>query len=300
MNGGALVVAEVLLIGLPAVALAAEHAVGHGVRRAVDRRAVQRGIAGLALHARALHRLFHLLRNEEGNGRENKRNQRQTRVVGEQHHGVRRQRHAGIEQLGGEFAHALHAVVHVGDRLGHDAARALCLERRPIHAHEMAVQHALHAAVDVVGEAAHIKALDIARPLHHRGDQRVNRDQRRHIGKARLPVQHVDQPAGHAALEQRPGQQPDVIDQPRHGNDQQRRPFRAEIRADPVRTKSRLTHRSPLPQSAGGTRESPRGSLSCICDRACPASRRTPPFPRRPDRRAAIRRPPPRCSPWNS
>ena len=105
--------------------LASEYAIGDGILRSVQRRRAQ--LSGLLLvrRARLLNRLFHLFRRHIGYRRENQAKQRQPPVVPEQHARIRRECYAGIEDLRREFAHALHAVVHVQNGFGHHAALAL-------------------------------------------------------------------------------------------------------------------------------------------------------------------------------
>ena len=217
--------------------LAAVDAIGDGVLRPVERRRAERRRRLFVCRARALHRLFHLLRADIGDGREDHAQQRQMPVVDKQHDDIARQRHAGVEHLGGEFAYALRAVIHIGDGLGHQLARALLFQRAAALADEVRVEHALHAAVDVVGEPAHIKPLDEPRRLHQQRHEDVPRRQRRHRGGRFVSAENIRQTLRQPALKPRPGQQTDVIRQPGKRNQGQRQPLQTEIRRDAVRLK---------------------------------------------------------------
>ena len=185
--------------------------------------------------------------------------------------GITGQRHAGIEDLGGELPHALHAVVHIGDSLGHQLARALLLQRDAALPHQIGVQDALHPAVDVVGKAADIEPLDEPRRLHQQRHRDIDQHQHRHLGGGLVAAQNVGKALGQPPLKPRRGQQAHVID---HGgrHKSQRKPLHAEIGADPVGAE-RLTlpHRPlrlpPFFESAESPRDSP---LWTRCT-ACPA-----------------------------
>ena len=151
-----------------------------------------------------------------------------------------RQRHAGIKDFGGELAHTLDAVVHIGDGLGHQLTGALFFQRNPALAHQIGVEDALHPAVDVVGKAADIKTLDEPRRLHQQGDEDIGQNQQRHLGRWFAAAQDVRQALGQTALEPRGGQQADVIDEARQGHEGQREPLDPEIREHPVRAEGLL------------------------------------------------------------
>ena len=84
-----------------------------------------------------------------------------------------RQRHAGIEDFGGELAHTFHAVVHIGDGLGHQLTGALFFQRSPALAHQIGIKDALHPPVDIVGKPPDIKTLHKPGRLHDKCDNHV-------------------------------------------------------------------------------------------------------------------------------
>ena len=87
-------------------------------------------------------------------------------VVNQQHDCVADHHHAGVKHFGGEFAHSFHTVVHVGNGFRHQFASTFFLQRRAAFAYQIGVQNALHAAVDVVGEAPDVESLDETRTLN--------------------------------------------------------------------------------------------------------------------------------------
>ena len=140
-------------------------------------------MSGLLLKSRAgpLDDDLHFLRDHIGNRRENEANQSQPPVVEEQHACVGQQRHAGIEDFRREFPHALGAVVYVQNSLGHYISGSFLGECPAAFLHQTAVEGMLHPPVYIVGEAAHVEALNIAGDLHHTDGRHIGCDQRQHI-----------------------------------------------------------------------------------------------------------------------
>ena len=234
-HGSLFVKAQGLLVFFHPDLLAAVDAVGHGIPGTVQRSTAQ-GTGGLFIgRTGALHRLFHPCRADIGHGSKKQAQDRQPPVVHQQHDRIARQRHTGVEHLRGELAHSLHAVVHIGDGLGHQLTGPLFFQRCPALPHQIGVQDAFHPAVDVVGEAAHIKAFDEARRLHQQRDCNVGQHQQRHLGSSLTAAQDIRQALGQPTLEPRRGQQTDVIDKARKGHKEQREPLRPEIGENPVR-----------------------------------------------------------------
>ena len=234
-HGSLFVKAQGLLVFFHPGLLAAVDAVGHGIPGTVQRGTAQ-DTGGLFIgRTGTLHRLFHPCRADIGHGSKKQAQDRQPPVVHQQHNRIARQRHTGVEHLRGELAHSLHAVVHIGDGLGHQLTGPLFFQRCPALPHQIGVQDALHPAVDVVGEAAHIKAFDEARRLHQQCDCNVVQHQQRHLGSSLTAAQDIRQALGQPALEPRRGQQTDVIDKARKGHKEQREPLHPEIGEDPVR-----------------------------------------------------------------
>ena len=233
-HGSLFVKAQGLLVFFHPGLLAAVDAVGHGIPGTVQRGTAQ-GTGGLFIgHTGTLHRLFHPCRADIGHRSKKQAQDRQPPVVYQQHDRIARQRHTGVEHLRGELAHSLHAVVHIGDGLGHQLTGPLFFQRCPALPHQIGVQDAFHPAVDVVGEAAHIKAFDEARRLHQQCDRNVGQHQQRHLGSSLTAAQDIRQALGQPALEPRRGQQTDVIDKARKGHKEQWEPLHPEIGEDPV------------------------------------------------------------------
>ena len=276
-HGGGLAIFQRVLIPLRAGVLAAVDAVGHGVLRAVERGGAERASGLFIRRARALHRLFHPRGAYIGYRRKEQAEQREPPVVHEQHHHIADKRHAGIEDLGGEFPHALHAVVHVGDGFGHQLARALLFERRAALPHQTGVKDALHPAVDVVGKAADIKALDKPRRLHEKRDENIAEHERSHVRGTRIPAENIGETLGEPALVPRPGQKADVVYEPRERHEEQRQPFQPEIGADRVRAEALILilHRRTPSLQRFGNAGIPRGSRSWRPCKAYGAMRRT-------------------------
>ena len=234
-HSGALIAAQRLFVALFPRVLAAVDAVGHGIARAVERRGAERGSGLFICRTRALHGLFHPLRADIGNRREDHAQQRQPPIVDEQHHRIAHQRNAGIKNLCGEFAHALRTVVHIGNGLGYPFSRAFVFQFRTAAADQVGIEHAFHATVDVVGKAPHIIPLDEARRLHQQRHGDIRPDQHRHGRGGLIAAQDIGQALCHSALEPRPGEQTNVVDESRQRHKSQRQPFQPEIRADAVR-----------------------------------------------------------------
>ena len=193
-----------------------------------------------------------------------------------------RQRHAGIEDFGGELAHPFHAVVHIGDGLGHQLTGALFFQRNPALAHQIGVEDALHPAVDVVGKAADIKALDKARRLHRQRDHDIGQHQHGHFCRRLAAAQNVGKALGQPALEPRRCQQADVIHKARQRDKDQREPLCFEIGEHPVRAERFiLFHEQPHLLQLSGNAGSPRGSRSWMLCTACSAQRQRQRLPRR-------------------
>ena len=193
-----------------------------------------------------MHRLFHPRRAYVGDRRKQQTQQRQPPIIHQQHHDVTYQRYAGIKNFGGEFPHALHAVVHVGDGLGHQLARTLFFQRGAALTHQVGVQDALHPAVDIIGKAAHVKALDEPRRLHHQRNQHIGQHQYGHGRGGGAAAQNIGQALGQPPLKPGRGQQTDVVDQARNGDQRQRQPFDAEVGADVVRAEVLVILHVPL------------------------------------------------------
>ena len=229
-----------LVLPLPG-AFTAVNAVGHGVLRPIQRGRAECARRFFVGGARTLDVPLHPRRADVGHRRKQQTQDRQTPVVCQKHHRVAHQRHAGVEDLSGEFPHSLHAVVHVGDGLGHQLARALLLQRRPASAHQIGVQDALHPAVDVVGEAADIEPLDKPRGLHPQRDENIGKHQNRHFPGGGISAQNVRKALRQPPFKPWRGKKTDVVDQAGKGHKCQRQPFDAEIRTDPVRAEGFFT-----------------------------------------------------------
>ena len=104
-------------------------------------------------------------------------------------------------------------------------------------ADEVGEEHALHAPVDVVGEAADIESLDEARGLHEQCDGDVSKHEHGHRAESFAPAENVGKALGKLALEPRPREKTEVIDKPRDRDEGERQPLHAEIGADAVGTK---------------------------------------------------------------
>ena len=275
-HGGGLVTFQRILIPLRADVLTAADTVGHGVLRAVERGGAESARGLFIRRPRALHRLFHPRGAYIGYRRKKQTEQREPPVVCEKHDRIAGERHAGVEDLGGEFAHALRAVVHVGDGFGHQLARTLPFERRAALPNQIGVQNALHAAVDVVGKAADVKALDEPRRLHEERDENIAEHERRHALGGPVPAENVGEALGEPPFIPRPGQQADVIYKPRQRHEEQRHPFQTEIGADRVRAKGLVIyHRRTAASRRFENAGSRRGSRSWRLYTAGAATRRT-------------------------
>ena len=215
--------------------LTAVYAVGHGVLRAVQRVGAQRSGRFFVGRSRTLHRLFHQRRAEIGDGRKNQTESRQPPVVNEKHDGIAEQSHAGIKNFGGEFPHALRAVIHIGNGLGHQLSDPFFFQRRPAPAHQIPVKHAFHAPVDVIGKPPDIKALDKPGRLHGQRDGQIRKNQQGHGAGGAVLAKDVGKALRQPAFKPRSGQQTYIINQSGQGDKGQRQPFRAEIGADPAR-----------------------------------------------------------------
>ena len=262
--------------------LTAVNAVGHSIPGAVEGGSAQRTCCLFVRRTGALHRLFHPCRAHVGKRREQQAEQRQPPVVHQQHHSIAHQRHAGIKDLGGELAHPLYAVVHIRDGLGHQFTGAFFFQRRPALPHQIGIQDALHPAVDVVGKAADIKALDKARRLHRQRDHDIGQHQHGHFCRRLAAAQNVGKALGQPALEPRRCQQADVIHKARQRDKGQREPLCFEIGEHPVRAERFiLFHEQPHLLQLSGNAGSPRGSRSWMLCTACSAQRQRQRLPRR-------------------
>ena len=192
---------------------AAENAVGQRTGRAVKGCRVQPLRARTERRVRPLHDHLHALRNQVGARRENQAQQGDFHIIPQQQADVADEHHAGIENLGRELAHAFRAGVHIGNRLGEHCAAPLAVELAARAVHEVGVQNVLHAAVDVVGEAAHVQALDVADALHRRNRQQVGEREQHHTVCGFRAVQHVLERTDQPPLEKRPGEQTDIVQQ---------------------------------------------------------------------------------------
>ena len=258
-----LVVRKALAVGPVPVCLQAKHPVGHGAGDALQRGPVQPPRA-LLIHRRTPgDGLFHPLRQEERHRGEQSRQQRQPPVVDQQQHKVRRQRHAGVKHLRGEFPHSLHAGVHIGDGPGHQVARARPLQLLPGGVEQIAVQHPLHAAIHIIGKAADVKALEIPGGLDERRHAHVQRRQIRHGGPLSRAAHDVQQALGQLALQHRAEGQTDVVHQSRHRHHRQRPRFRLEICQQPVRLPP-LAHASPSVSSSRAMTWGKPSRRSCL------------------------------------
>ena len=216
--------------------LTAVDSVGDGIFRAVERRAAERTRRFLVRRSCALNGLFHLCCAEVRNRREQQTQQRQMPVVNQQHDCVADHHHAGVKHFGGEFAHSLHAVVHVRNGFRHQLASAFFLQRRAAFAYQVGIQNALHAAVDVVGEAPDVESLDETRALNRQRDEQIRQHQHRHCVRGLMAAQNVGQALGKPPFEPRRRQQTHVVEQPGQRDEGQRQPFGTKIGADFIRT----------------------------------------------------------------
>ena len=249
-HSGFLVGGQHVLVPLLARGLAAVNTIGRGVLGAVQRGGTQRTGSLFVGRTLALHGLFHPGGAHVGDRRKQQAEQRQPPVIHQQHDGIARQCHAGVKHFGREFAHALYAVVYVRDGLGHQLTRALCFQRGAALAHKIGVKNALHPAVDVVGKAANVKALEEPRSLHHQRDDHIGQHQHGHGRRGGAAAQNVSQALGQPPLKPRGGQQADVVHKARDRYQRQRQPFEAEVGADFVRLKIfvKLHRLHPSPQ----------------------------------------------------
>ena len=157
-------------------------------------------------------------------------------VVNQQHDCVADHHHAGVKHFGGEFAHSFHTVVHVGNGFRHQLASTFFLQRRTDFAYQIGIQNALHASVDVVGEAPDVESLDETRALNHQRDDQIRQHQHRHRVRGLMAAQDVGQALGKPPLKPRRRQQTHVVEQPGQRDEGQRQPFCTKIGADFVRT----------------------------------------------------------------
>ena len=281
-HGGLFVPVQRVLILFGAGVLTAVNAVGHGVPGTVQRGSAQGTSRLFVGRTGALHRLFHPCRAHIGKRREQQTEQGQPPVVHQQHDHIACQRHTGIKDLGGELAHPLYAVVHIRDGLGHQFTDAFFFQRRPALPHQIGIQDALHPAVDVVGKAADIKALDEPRRLHRQRDHDIGQHQHGHFCRRLAAAQNVGKALGQPALEPRRCQQADVIHKARQRDKGQRKPLCFEIEEHPVRAERFiLFHEQPHLLQLSGNAGSPRGSRSWMLCTACSAQRQRQRLPRR-------------------
>ena len=157
-------------------------------------------------------------------------------VVNQQHDCVADHHHAGVKHFGGEFSHSLHAVVHVRNGFRHQLASAFFLQRRAAFAYQIGIQNALHAAVDVVGEAPNVESLYETRALNRQRDEQIRQHQRRHRVRGLMAAQNVGQALGKPPFKPRRRQQTHVVEQPGQRDEGQRQPFGTKIGADFIRT----------------------------------------------------------------
>ena len=281
-HGGLFVPVQRVLILFGAGVLTAVNAVGHGVPGTVQRGSAQGTSRLFVGRTGALHRLFHPCRAHIGKRREQQTEQGQPPVVHQQHDHIACQRHTGIKDLSGELAHALHAVVHIRDGLGHQLTGTLLLQCSPALPHQIGIQDAFHPAVDVVGKAPHIEPLDEPCRLHHQDGQDIGQHQQGHAGGGLAAAQNVGQALGQTALEPRRCQQADVVNKTRDRHEGQRQPLDPEIGKHPVRAEglSRSFHGQFHLLRCSGSAGIPHGSrlwTRCTACSAQPQKRRLPP-----------------------
>ena len=229
LHGGLFVVLKGLLVARLACLLAPVCAVGHGVPRAVEGRGAERTGGFLVCRAGFLYRFLHPRGAEVGDGNEDQAEQREPPIVDEEHHGISDESHTGVEDLGGEFPHSLNAVIDIRDRLCHKLSGTLLFERCPTAADEVCVKGPLHPAVDVVGEAADIEALDEPRRLHREGHGDVGDHKHRHGLCRFVAAEDVGKALREPPLEPRRREQSDIVEKSRDRHEGQRQPFGAEV-----------------------------------------------------------------------
>ena len=273
-NGCTLIGCKLLLVGALPVCLPAEDPVGQSVSGPVQGGGAEGSGLLLAALTGFLDFAFQLLRHNIGDEREEHTYQCQSPVIVQQHASVGQQGHAGIEELCGEFPHALHAVIHIPDGFGHDAAFALGGQSLPAAGHQLGIEHLLHAAADVVGKPADIKALEIPVSLDDQDRQSVAQGQYGHFRIAAAAGENIHQLAGHLSFKPGTGQQANVVDKARNGDDQQHLPLRQKVVRHPVRVKCLMLHGFPLAPAALPHPGSPPFSGPCSSGRACPEWRR--------------------------
>ena len=287
----ALVGGQILLVGALPLFLAAVDPVGHGIGRPVQRGRTQPPRLDFECGPGALDNDLHFFGQQVGDGGEQDAQQGKPYIIVQQHPRIGGQSHAGIKDLGGELPHPLHAVVHIQDRLGHDAARRFLMQLLPAFMDQCAVEDLLHLAVDVVREFPDVEPLEIPRDLHHADGSRISCRQPEHLPEPGAAFQDQGKAARHLALEPRPCQKAQVVDEPRDGDRGQGAPFLPEIGEDAVGPEPlggaffRFHVRSHFPaavppagrsalQAGGPHGRNPPCSLPWSGDRACPASGR--------------------------
>ena len=118
-------------------------------------------------------------------------------------------------------------------------------------ANEVGVKHALHSAVDVVGKATDIEALDKTRRLNNQCDGKIEEHQHSHCPGGPVTAENVGKALGKPPLKPRRCQQPDVVKQSGKRDKGKRQPFDAEIGADPVRSEVFLGFHMQIPPFTG-------------------------------------------------
>ena len=125
------VIVQLFFVGLVPVFLPAIHPVCQRVGQPVHSGVVQRAGAFFVCRRAAVHGFFQSFRYKIRRRGKGRRDERQPPVIVKQHGKIGDKRHAGIEDLGGEFAHTLGAGVHIRHGSCHGRAHALPLQSLP-------------------------------------------------------------------------------------------------------------------------------------------------------------------------
>ena len=108
-------------------------------------------------------------------------------------------------------------------------------QRAPALAKKVRVQHALHDAVDVVGEPANVEALDEPRRLHQQRDGDIGKHQHDHVRGGVASAENIGQTLRQPAFNPGARQQTAVIQQAENGGEKNGQPFLTEVRKDAIR-----------------------------------------------------------------
>ena len=179
----------------------------------------------------ACHGTLEPCRQDIGDRREDECKERDAHILRKQHDKVADHDHTGIEELGRELAHALDAVIHIGERLGHGLA-ALGFGLCNLAGKEIAVERLLHAAVHIVCEPAYIEALECPHALHEDDGQDIEEAEPKHRGGIRETLEDICQALCHEALEPGTQDHADVVEDACDRDDEKRLPLITEIRED--------------------------------------------------------------------